>query len=284
MFGAGALPALLLLVMVFSVPESPRWLVEQRRRGEAFNILARINGETRAGEELFDIEAAVAADSGSFRQLLELGVRRALVIGVALAVLQQATGINVFIYFAPEIFKKLGSQIDAALLQTVVVGAVNLAFTLVAIGAVDRIGRKPLLLLGSAGMCLSLTAMGAAAYFQRTEPWFLVCMLAYIACFAASTGPVTWVVLSEIFPTHIRGRAMAIATIGLWTANYVITQTFPILNENRWLVDRFNHGFTFWVYGGVCLAQIVFVAALVPETKGKSLEEIERSWLHKTTA
>lgn len=284
MFGSGAVPSLLLLALLFSVPESPRWLVEQRRRGEAYNVLARINGEARGGEELFDIEAAVEQESGSLRQLFEPGMRLALVIGVALAMLQQATGINVFLYFAPEIFKKMGSQGDVALLQTVVVGAVNMLFTLIAIGTVDRLGRKPLLLIGAGGMALCLTVMGLAAFQQRTEMWVLACVLGYIACFALSVGPVTWVILAEIFPTKIRGRAMGIATICLWATNALVTQTFPMLNENRWLVDRFHHGFSFWVYAAICLVQLAFVAALVPETKGKSLEEIERTWLRQPPA
>jgi SP family xylose:H+ symportor-like MFS transporter len=206
-------------------------------------------------------------------------MRIVLVIGVALAVLQQVTGINVFLYYAPEIFKKFGSETQAALLQTVVVGAVMFIFTIVAIWTVDRWGRKPLMLVGAAGMGLALAAMGLAAFYQRTEVWVLLFILGYIACFALSVGPVTWVILSEIFPTSIRGRAMAIATVCLWIANFLVTQTFTMMDENAWLVDRFHHAFTFWLYALLCAVQLVFVWRFVPETKGKTLEEIERGWL-----
>jgi SP family xylose:H+ symportor-like MFS transporter len=205
-------------------------------------------------------------------------MRIVLVIGVVLAVLQQVTGINVFMYYGPEIFKKLGTGTDTALLQTVVVGAVNLTFTIVAIWTVDRLGRKPLMIIGASGMGISLFAMGLSAFYQKTELWFLLFILGYIASFALSVGPVTWVILSEIFPTRIRGRAMAIATVCLWGANYVVSQTFPMMNENVWLVGKFNRAFPFWVYGGLCVVLVVFVLLCVPETKGKTLEEIEKHW------
>ena len=215
-------------------------------------------------------------------QLLEPGMRIVLVIGVVLAVLQQVTGINVFLYYAPEIFKKMGTGTDTALLQTVIVGAVNLAFTVIAIWTVDKLGRKPLMIIGSAGMGVSLFAMGLAAYYQRTEMWVLVFILSYIASFALAVGPVTWVILSEIFPTKIRGRAMSIATLCLWAANFVVSQTFPMMNENPRLVERFHHGFPFWIYGTLCVVSVIFVWAFVPETKGKTLEEIEKHWMERT--
>jgi SP family xylose:H+ symportor-like MFS transporter len=164
------------------------------------------------------------------------------------------------------------------LLQTVVVGAVNMLFTVVAIWTVDRWGRKPLMLVGFSGMAASLLLLGSAAYFQRTDTWVLVFMLGYIASFALSVGPVTWVILSEIFPTRIRGRAMAIATVCLWAANLVISQTFPMMDKNQTLIATFHHAFPFWLYGAFCVVAIVFVWAFVPETKGRTLEEIEKSW------
>jgi len=278
MFGSGAVPAGLFLALLLLVPESPRWLTKQGLREQALAILTRLVGPRQATAELAQIETAIAQESGSLAQLLEPGLRLALAIGVILAVLQQVTGINVFLYYAPEIFKKMGTATDAALLQTVVVGAVNMLFTIIALRTVDRWGRKPLLLVGASGMGLALTALGLAAYFGRTEVWTLVFILGYIACFALSVGPVVWVVLSEIFPTRIRGRAMAIATVCLWIANYVVTQTFTMMDEDKWLVARFNHGFPFWVYAALCVVMVVFVARLVPETKGRTLEEIEQSW------
>jgi len=206
-------------------------------------------------------------------------MRIVLVIGVVLAVLQQVTGINVFLYFGTEIFKKMGAGTNAALLQTIVVGGVNLTFTVIAIWTVDRIGRKPLMTIGSAGMGVCLIAMGLSAYLQTTGLWMLLFILGYIACFALSVGPVTWVILSEIFPTRIRGRAMAVATVCLWVANYIVSQTFPMMDENPWLVATFHRGFPFWLYGAFCVVLLLFVRAYVPETKGKSLEQIERHWL-----
>ena len=224
------------------------------------------------------IKDAIAHESESVAQLFQPGMRIVLVIGVVLAVLQQVTGINVFLYYGPEIFKKLGTSMDAALLQTVVVGAVNLVFTIIAIWTVDKLGRKPLMIIGAAGMGITLFAMGLSAFYQKTELWFLVFILGYMASFALSVGPVTWVILSEIFPTKIRGRAMAVAAIFLWVANYFVSQTFPMMNENAWLVEKFNRAFPFWVYGGLCVVLVVFVLLFVPETKGKTLEEIEKHW------
>ncbi len=278
MFGSGALPAGLFLALLLLVPESPRWLTKQGLRGQALAVLTRLVGPRPAAAELAQIETAIAQESGSLAQLLEPGLRLALAIGVTLAVLQQVTGINVFLYYAPEIFKRMGSRTDAALLQTVVVGAVNMLFTIIALRTVDRWGRKPLLLVGASGMGLALTAWGLAFYFGKTNLWILVFILGYIACFALSVGPVVWVVLSEIFPTRIRGRAMAIATVCLWIANYVVTQTFTMMDGDKWLVARFNHAFPFWVYAALCAVMVVFVARLVPETKGRTLEEIEQSW------
>ncbi len=279
MFGSESLPALMLLVLLFFVPESPRWLTKQGREDEAVGILARVNGATYAQTELAEIKDAVAHESGSLKQLLMPGMKIVLVIGIVLAVLQQVTGINVFLYFGTEIFKKMGSGTSAALLQTVIVGAVNLTFTIIAIWTVDKLGRKPLMMIGSTGMGVCLLAMGLAAYVQSTGLWILLFILGYIACFALSVGPVTWVILSEIFPTRIRGRAMAIATICLWIANYVVSQTFPMMDENPWLLDTFHRAFPFWLYGLFCAILLGFVWLFVPETKGKTLEQIERHWL-----
>jgi MFS family permease len=168
-----------------------------------------------------------------------------------------------------------------ALLQTVVVGAVNLGFTIIAIWMVDRLGRKPLMIAGFAGMGASLAALGLTAYYHRTDAWVLLLVLGYIASFALSVGPVTWVILAEIFPTRVRGRALAIATVCLWAANYVVSQTFPMMERSAWLVATFHNAFPFWLYALLCGAAMGFVWRFVPETKRKSLEEIERMWLPK---
>jgi SP family xylose:H+ symportor-like MFS transporter len=252
--------------------------VEKGFKEKARQILDKIGGRAFADSEMQSIEATLEHEVESLRQLFKTGWRKVMVLGIALAILQQVTGINVFLYYAPEIFKKLGSGVDAALLETIVVGAVNLTFTIVAIWTVDRIGRKPLMIFGSVGMGISLVAMGLAAQFQVISIWVLLCILAYIACFALSVGPVTWVILSEIYPTRIRGRALSVATFFLWSANFVVSQTFPMMDENPSLIAQFNHGFPFYVYALFCLVLVLTVWKAFPETKGHSLEEIEKFW------
>ncbi|MBD3384071.1 sugar porter family MFS transporter [candidate division KSB1 bacterium] len=278
MFGSEALPALLFLIFIFFVPESPRWLMKQGEVENAKKVLFKVSESSRIQDDLDHIKETILQETCRFSDLFRSGLRPALFLGIALAVLQQVTGINVFLYYAPEIFKKLGSGSNIALLQTIIVGAVNLSFTLVAIKTVDKLGRKPLMLIGSAGMGFCLFALGLIAYFDQTAVWVLFLILGYIACFALSVGPVTWVILSEIFPTRIRGRALSVATVFLWAANWLVSQTFPMLDENEWLVQRFNHGFTFWLYGVMCLVLILVILKWTPETKGKTLEEIEALW------
>jgi SP family xylose:H+ symportor-like MFS transporter len=280
MFGSESIPALMLLILMFVVPETPRWLTKQNRKYEALKILYRVDGKKFAETEMMTIENAISHESASLRQLFQPGMKIVLIIGVVLAVLQQVTGINVFLYFGSEIFEKIGGEkIDAALLQQVIVGAVNLLFTIIAIWTVDKLGRKPLMIIGSTGMGVSLFAMGFASCYQSTGLWLLFFVLGYIACFALSVGPVVWVILSEIFPTKIRGRAMGIATICLWSANTVVSQTFPMMDGNQFLIDVFHHGFPFFIYGIMCVVLVVFMCRCVPETKGKSLEEIEKMWI-----
>jgi MFS family permease len=278
MFGSGVLPAGVFMLLLFLVPESPRWLVGKNRAGEALRILARVGGSEHADAEFEEIRAAIAQESGSIGQLFKPGMRLVFVIGVTLAILQQITGINVFLYFAPKIFEKLGYETNAALLAQAVLGAVMLTFTVIAIWSVDWLGRKPLLLVGALGMGVCLICMGLAVYFGLDPRLALVFILCYIACFALSVGPVVWVVLSEIFPTSIRGRAMAIATVCLWVANYFITQTFTMMNESPRLINTFHNSFPFFVYAVFCAIMLWFVWFFVPETKGKTLEEIERGW------
>ncbi len=278
MFASEAFPAVLFFVLMLFVPESPRYLVGRGRPDRALALLSRINGPQAAEAELEAIRETVTGTADSAAQLLKPGLRRVLVIGIALAILQQITGINVFMYYAPEIFKQLGSGTDTALLQTVVIGACNVAFTVVAIRTVDRLGRRPLMIIGATGMGISLTGLGFAAYTGTTQLWVLAFILGYIASFAMSLGPVVWVILSEIFPNRIRGRAMSIAVLILWASNYLISQTFPMINEDPWLVATFHHAFPFWLYAVFCVVLICVMVFFVPETKGRSLEEIERSW------
>ncbi len=275
MFASGAFPSALLLVLLFLVPETPRFLAARGRHAEAVVVAQRIEN----GSSVEIAVQAIKKEAGEtdLRSLLEPSAVRVISIGIILAVFQQITGINVFLYYAPKIFAQFGSTTTAALLQTVLVGAVNLAFTVIAISTVDRIGRKPLLIGGSAGMGICLAAMGLAGD-SGTGAWQLAFVLGYIACFALSVGPVTWILLSEIFPTRVRGRAMAIATVSLWAANFLVSQTFPMLDENRFLVARFHHGFPFFLYALFCFLEVVFVWVNIPETKNRSLEEITSSW------
>jgi len=273
MFGSAALPSLLFLALLLKVPESPRWMVKQGRESEALKTLTKINDTEQANLELADIRQAIQMEAGSIAQLLQPGLRTALFIGIVLAVFQQITGINAVLYYAPRIFEHAGLERTSAILQSVIVGAVNILFTSIAIWKVDKLGRKPLLLIASGGMGVSFALAGAAFYLRLFDgPWVLLFILSYIGFFALAMGPIVWVVLAEIFPTRIRGRAMSVATVFLWGSCFLVSLTFPVL------ADRFNEYFTFWLYGAMCVASFAFVWLVLPETKGKSLEEIERHW------
>lgn len=278
MFGSGIFPSIIFLILLFFVPESPRWLAQVGRTGEAETVLTKINGSVKAKAELKEIEEAINTETSSFSELFRPGLRTALFIGIILSIFSQATGINAIMYYAPEIFKSTGDGSDSALLQTILVGIVNLLFTIVAIKYVDKAGRKGLLLAGSAGMAICLAIIGTAFYLQAVRGYLvLVAILAYIACFATSLGPLTFVVIAEIFPNRARGRAMSICLFFLWTAVYFVSQFFPILLES------IGSAYTFWIFMATSIVAFLFVWKMVPETKGKTLEEIERTW-HKASA
>jgi SP family xylose:H+ symportor-like MFS transporter len=198
-------------------------------------------------------------------------------IGIMLSVFQQFVGINVVLYYAGNIFRNMGASTDTSLLQTIIVGVVNLSFTVVAILTVDKFGRKPLMIIGALGMAISMTGLGLAFYTGSPGLLALIFMLTYTASFAVSWGPVTWVLLAEIFPNSIRG-AMSIAVAAQWIANWMVSYTFPILNDNQWLTNQFNHGFSYWIYGVMGILAALFMWKFVPETKGKTLEEMEKLW------
>jgi len=272
MFGSETLPALLFFVLLFLVPESPRWLTKQGREDEALAVLARVGGRQRARLEMKEIHDAIARESGSIWELFRPGIRAALAIAVVLAILQQVTGINAVLYYAPKIFESAEVTPTQALLQTVALQVVNVLLTLVAIVVVDRGGRKPLLLITSAAMGISLLLLGGAFFLKLGAVWIFVFTLAYVGSFAVAMGPVVWVVLSEIFPTRTRGRAMGVATVSLWVACFAVSQTVP------WMFENLGEAVTFWSYATMCVVSFFFVALFVPETKGKTLEEIEQSW------
>lgn len=283
MFGSETIPAALFFVLMLFAPRSPRWLMLVGKETQARDVLTKIvNGEYAkiAIEEIKD--SLHVKDKHAKVRIIGQGFGFVLFIGIMLSVFQQITGINVILYYAPEIFSQLGEGADTALLQTIVVGIVNLLFTIVAIVTVDRLGRKPLMIAGAIGMGICMTAVGFAAYYQNKDVWILLFILGYIASFALSLGPVVWVLLSEIFPNQIRAKAMAIAVAAQWISNFAVSQTFPMMMDNPTLLDNFNGGFPFWVYGFMCLITVLFVWKFVPETKGKKLEEMEALWRKKS--
>jgi sugar porter (SP) family MFS transporter len=285
MFATGIAPSVLFGLLLFLIPESPRWLVERQRDDQARGILARVGGRRFADEELGGIKAGLSQEKGTWGELFSRKLRRPLLVGIALAILQQVTGINVFLYFGATIFKSMSAStgVDAGLLQQIIINGACALFTVIAIASVDHWGRKPLMQVGTVGMGVSLFAMGAMAQ-GMTNPaaargWMLFFIILYIACFGLSVGPVTWVILSEIFPTAVRGRALGLATCFLWMADYAVTQTFPIMDaRDSWFVRQMNHAFPFYVYAAFCVVLVIVVARWVPETKGRSLEEIETFW------
>jgi sugar porter (SP) family MFS transporter len=285
MFASGVLPSAGFAVLLFGIPESPRWLVEMGRADEAKTVLTKVAGESFAQTELASIREALSAERGTWAELFSRALRLPLIVGSLLAILQQVTGINVFLYFGTTIFKNMSAStgVDAGMLQQIVVGGASTLSTVVAIATVDKWGRKPLMFLGATGMGLSLLAMGLMAQLlsdpSAASRWMLLFIILYVVCFGLSVGPVTWVILSEIYPTAIRGRALGLATFFLWLSDYAVTQTFPIMDEKEsWFVQHFNHAFPFYVYAAFCVVLLVVLWRLVPETKGRSLEEIERSW------
>ncbi|HKZ36198.1 MAG TPA: sugar porter family MFS transporter, partial [Chryseolinea sp.] len=273
MLGSGLIPAFLFLILLFLVPESPRWLIKKKRYDEAFDTLEKVNGKEKALEVVAEIKLALAHETGTLAELFSPGLRMALIIGVVLALFSQITGINAIIYYAPEIFKSIGFGAESAFLQTVIIGATNTVFTFVAIWLIDRAGRRTLLLWGVAGMAICLAGIGICFYFNLTQgPWLLVFIFGYMACFASSLGPIPWVLISEIYPTKTRGLAMSFCTLVLWIGVIFITQFTPMLLEN------IGGAFTFWIFLLNAIILFIFIWAKIPETKQRTLEEIELSW------
>jgi SP family xylose:H+ symportor-like MFS transporter len=273
MFFSGVIPSLLFLFLLLFIPETPRYLMMKGKDNEALAVISKISGNENSLLIQREIKGTLQEKNAPW---LSFGFF-IIFIGIVLAVFQQFVGINVVLYYAGNIFRNMGASTDTSLLQTIIVGAINMIFTVIAIFTVDRFGRKPLLIIGAIIMSVSMISLGFSFYLKQTGLPALFFMMLYIAGFAMSWGPVTWVVLSEIFPNSIRG-AMSVPVAALWIANLAVSWTFPVLNDNAWLTEQFNHGFSYWIYGIIGLLAAVFVYKFIPETKGKSLEEIEKFW------
>lgn len=273
MLGSGTIPAVLFLVLLFIVPESPRWLVKKGKYNDALDTLEKVNGTEEGKNVLNEIKESLGQEVGTLSDLFSRRLRPALVIGVVLALFSQITGINAIIYYAPEIFKGIGFASESAFMQTVLIGAINTIFTFVALWLIDKTGRKTLLQWGVAGMIVCLLGVGLCFHFNLTNgPWLILFILAYIACFASSLGPIPWVLLSEIFPTRTRGIAMSFCTVVLWVGVLAVTQFTPVL------LQRAGGAYTFWLFMINAIILLWFVWKRTPETKQRTLEEIEQSW------
>jgi MFS transporter, SP family, arabinose:H+ symporter len=258
--------------LMFFIPESPRWLAKSGNDKKARDILARIGGERYAAAAIADIDATLVNDveTVKFHELLDPKMLKILMVGVTLAVLQQWCGINTIYYYAEEIFKSANYGVNESLLNIVGIGATSLAFTFVAIFTADRWGRKALMLAGLLGLAILYVLLGTCYYRHVTGTPILVMLLGAVGCYASTLAPITWVILSEIFPNRIRGAAMSISVFALWMACFILADAFPHL------IGALGLAKTFWLYAGICLAGFVFVLCQLPETKGKTLEQIER--------
>lgn len=267
MFLSEAFPAGLFFLLVFLVPETPRYLVMKGKADKALGILTRINGAEEGARVLAEIKSNIVEKK---EKLLSYGIG-VIIIGVMLSFFQQAIGINVVLYYAPRIFESLGASGDASMMQTIVMGIVNIIFTLVAIFTVDKFGRKPLLIIGSTGMMIGMIALAVFSFTDMIGIGALIFIIIYTASFMMSWGPICWVLISEIFPNTIRSQAVAIAVAMQWVANFLVSSTFPSLSA--WSV-----GGTYLIYAIMALLSIVFVWKFVPETKGKTLEDMSALW------
>nr|MBP7473216.1 D-xylose transporter XylE [Prevotella sp.] len=273
MFGSECVPAGLFAILICFVPETPRYLVMVGQEDKALGILTRINGSSTAHEIISDIKSTITVKT---EKLFSYGFL-CIFVGIMLSVFQQAVGINAVLYYAPRIFQDMG--MENPMVQTVIMGIVNISFTLVAVFTVEKLGRKPLLIFGSIGMAIG--ALGVAVTFGNPamEMVTMASIMIYSASFMFSWGPICWVLIAEIFPNTIRGKAVAIAVAFQWIFNWIVSSTFvPMFNMHLTAGDNFGHWFTYGLYGIICVAAAVFVWKLVPETKGKTLEDMSKLW------
>jgi MFS transporter, SP family, arabinose:H+ symporter len=281
MLGAEVFPALLLLGLLFFVKESPRWLLQAGREGEARSILEKIHGPVEAEAEITATKAVLQqSEAGFFELLADARFRKVLVIAVLLMAFSQFSGINAIMYYSTKIFTTAGVGVKDSFMASTVVGLVNLLFTLVAVALVDKAGRRILLLVGLVAQVIALGAVGWMFKADVGGIFLLIAILAFIGAFAMALGPIPWILCSEIFPMRVRGRAMSVATFTIWTSCYIVAQTFPMLNDSA----AVGPALTFWIYAACSLAALLFVFFMVPETKGRSLEEIEASFSGRSPA
>jgi SP family sugar porter-like MFS transporter len=275
MFAACAVPSLLFFVFSMLIPESPRWLVKNGNSEKAFKVLEKIGGGEYAREELTQIETSLENEIGKvhFRELLDKGVVKILALGMFLAFFQQWCGINTIYYYAEDVFRAAGFDVKDVMFNIVITGIVSLVFTFVAIGTVDRYGRKILLLIGSLGLSATFGLIGLCYLFHLPGFLLLILTVTAIAFYSFSLAPIVWVLLSEIFPNRIRGAAMSVAVFTLWIGNFTLSYSFPSLN------DGIGTTWTFWIYGIICLVGFTIVRKYLVETKGKSLEQIEEEMI-----
>ena len=276
MLGTSVIPALLFLFLLLFIPESPRWLTMKGNEPGALKILKRIVTDDEAQKEISDIKSNLQRETAGFGLVFKGGFKLAMILGISMAFLTQVSGINAIIYYGPKILEEAGLPISDALGGQVVIGIVNVLFTLIAIWKIDKLGRRPLLLAGVIGILASLIIIGCLFYFNITNTYLLlIFILLFIACFAFSYGPVIWVLLSEIFPTKIRGKAMSLATFSLWVGTALVGQLTPVF------LEKLKPAGTFWLFAALTAPALYLAIKIIPETKGKSLEEIERYWLNK---
>ncbi len=270
MFLVMAIPSLLFMLALLLVPESPRWLLLRGKTGRALAILQAVRGEPAAAAEYTAITASMVKNRQSVRTVFSKDIRPLLLIGVLLAVFQQFSGINAIIYYGPKIFAAAGLNTEDALYSQVIIGVVNVVFTGVAISQSDKLGRKPLLVLGFSGIISALVVVGACFYTGYTNgPLLLAMLLLFIACFALSLGPITWILINEIFPGDVRVKAVSLCTLSLWMAVWLVRQFFP------WLLENVGAAGVFWIFAGFSAFNLLFCLRILMETKGKTLEEIE---------